>query len=218
MENINNTRKYTIWDNGEFAASFIVGEKENVLSVLEEQLFSLFSLNAYPTWRSAIIEGNVAMFWSCDDGERVELERSENSNHFYLYHASERFNRRGGYDIVCQETHDTLHVDCSASEAKKKALIYAEEERENAGWNQRYDIVNSITGEVIDSVPASYDLANADFSVRTFNVLVRAGIRTRKQLLGLSFNDMRKIRNMGLKSIREVLNYLVENGQAIETM
>lgn len=212
-------KKVTIWDNGNFAASFSVEEHENVLDSLEERLFFLFDLvPEHENWRDAFNGGNIAMFHDFDTDEKVCVERDgKQCNNFYLYHASARFNERHGFDIMCRETGDTLHV-MSSSEARRMAEIYAAEERENSGCNQQYDIVNSDTGEVVDYIRAYYDIEEANFSVRTFNVLIRAGIRTRKQLLGLSFNDMRDVKNMGWRSIREVLNYLAENGQAIESM
>jgi len=47
-----------------------------------------------------------------------------------------------------------------------------------------------------------------DLSVRSFNCLKRAGINTVKDLIGKSEDDMMKVRNLGKKSLDEVINKL----------
>ena len=44
-----------------------------------------------------------------------------------------------------------------------------------------------------------------DFSVRSFNCLKRAGINTVEDLINTSEEDMMKVRNLGRKSLEEVL-------------
>lgn len=48
------------------------------------------------------------------------------------------------------------------------------------------------------------ELVDLDFSVRTYNVLKRAGIHTVEELRALSREDLRRIHNMGLKSVWEI--------------
>ena len=51
-----------------------------------------------------------------------------------------------------------------------------------------------------------------DLSVRSFNCLKRAGINTVEDLIGKSEEDMMKVRNLGRKSLEEVLAKLKELG------
>ena len=60
------------------------------------------------------------------------------------------------------------------------------------------------------------DIACLDFSVRTFNCLMRAGIRTVKQLIELPYSELLKVRNLGRNSIDEVLNVCKEIGHEKE--
>ena len=47
-----------------------------------------------------------------------------------------------------------------------------------------------------------------DLSVRSFNCLKRAGINTVEDLIGKSEDEMMKVRNLGKKSLEEVINKL----------
>ena len=51
-----------------------------------------------------------------------------------------------------------------------------------------------------------------DLSVRSYNVLKRAGIDTVGQLRGLTVGDLKKFRNMGLKSLKEVVSKAADFG------
>ena len=51
-----------------------------------------------------------------------------------------------------------------------------------------------------------------DFSVRSFNCLKRAGINTVEDLISKSEDDMMKVRNLGRKSLEEVINKLESLG------
>ena len=48
-------------------------------------------------------------------------------------------------------------------------------------------------------------LVDMDLSVRAFNCLKRAGINTVEDLINKSEDDMMKVRNLGRKSLEEVL-------------
>ena len=54
-----------------------------------------------------------------------------------------------------------------------------------------------------------------DLSVRSFNCLKRAGINTVEDLVGKSENDMMKVRNLGRKSLEEVINKLNAMGLSL---
>ena len=55
-----------------------------------------------------------------------------------------------------------------------------------------------------------------DFSVRTFNVLRRAGIDTLSKLRGMSTEELMQVRNLGRKSVEEIKNklQLIEQSEA----
>ena len=53
-------------------------------------------------------------------------------------------------------------------------------------------------------------IEDLDFSVRAYNCLKRAGIHTLQDLVNRSENDMMKIRNLGKKSLKEVLDKVKE--------
>ena len=54
-----------------------------------------------------------------------------------------------------------------------------------------------------------------DLSVRSFNCLKRAGINTVGDLTKTTEEDMKKVRNLGAKSLEEVINKLAEMGLAL---
>ena len=54
-----------------------------------------------------------------------------------------------------------------------------------------------------------------DLSVRSFNCLKRAGINTVADLIGKTQEDMMKVRNLGHKSLEEVINKLDTMGLAL---
>ena len=54
-------------------------------------------------------------------------------------------------------------------------------------------------------------LSDLDFSVRTLNVLKRYGIDTVRDLLGCTREDLMKMRLLGRKSYRDILDFLYEN-------
>ena len=55
-------------------------------------------------------------------------------------------------------------------------------------------------------------IEDLDFSVRAYNCLKRANIHTLQDLVNMSENDIMKIRNLGKKSLKEVLDKVRELG------
>ena len=55
-------------------------------------------------------------------------------------------------------------------------------------------------------------IEDLDFSVRAYNCLKRAGIHTQQDLVNKSESDMMKIRNLGKKSLKEVLDKIRDMG------
>jgi DNA-directed RNA polymerase subunit alpha len=54
-----------------------------------------------------------------------------------------------------------------------------------------------------------------ELSVRSFNCLKRAGINTVEELINKTPEDMMKVRNLGRKSLEEVLGKLKELGLSL---
>jgi len=61
----------------------------------------------------------------------------------------------------------------------------------------------------------SMTIEELDFSVRSFNCLKRAGINTVEDLIMKTEDDMMKVRNLGRKSLEEVINKLESLGLAL---
>ena len=61
----------------------------------------------------------------------------------------------------------------------------------------------------------SMTIEELDFSVRSFNCLKRAGINTVEDLISKTEDDMMKVRNLGRKSLEEVINKLESLGLAL---
>jgi DNA-directed RNA polymerase subunit alpha len=61
----------------------------------------------------------------------------------------------------------------------------------------------------------SMSIEDLELSVRSFNCLKRAGINTVEQLTDKTPDDMMKVRNLGKKSLDEVLAKLKELGLSL---
>ena len=74
---------------------------------------------------------------------------------------------------------------------------------------------------VVEKTPEKADktlemtIEELDLSVRSFNCLKRAGINTVGDLTKTTEEDMKKVRNLGAKSLEEVINKLAEMGLAL---
>ena len=71
-------------------------------------------------------------------------------------------------------------------------------------------------GETSDQEPDSLLLDEMDLSVRTYVCLKRAGIHTLGDLRKMSREDLAKIRNLGLRSLEEVINKLASMGLSLQ--
>lgn len=78
--------------------------------------------------------------------------------------------------------------------------------------------ISNVSGMMIEKTEDSKTKAletsieDLDFSVRAYNCLKRAGVHTLQDLVNKSENDMMKIRNLGKKSLKEVLDKIKELG------
>ncbi len=79
------------------------------------------------------------------------------------------------------------------------------------------DIISSKTEEVVEPASQNGNVINMqiedlELSVRAFNCLKRAGINTVKELTDKTSDEMMKVRNLGKKSLDEVIAKLHELG------
>jgi DNA-directed RNA polymerase subunit alpha len=62
----------------------------------------------------------------------------------------------------------------------------------------------------------SMTIEELDLSVRSYNCLKRAGINTVEDLANKTEDEMMKVRNLGRKSLEEVLNKMAELGLSLK--
>ena len=81
--------------------------------------------------------------------------------------------------------------------------------------------INDLTGLMVEKTEDSKSkeletlIEDLDFSVRTFNCLKRANIKTLKDLVDKKQSDFMKIRNLGKKSLKEVLDKIRDMGLSL---
>lgn len=93
---------------------------------------------------------------------------------------------------------------------------------------EHLDLFVDLSGDTLDGGPflvrsddapqssvLSMTIEELDFSVRSFNCLKRAGINTVEDLISKSEDDMMKVRNLGKKSLEEVIQKLESLGLAL---
>ena len=75
---------------------------------------------------------------------------------------------------------------------------------------------------MVERVEAQYEkvlemtIEELDLSVRSFNCLKRAGINTVEDLIDKTEDEMMKVRNLGRKSLEEVMNKLSAMGLSLQ--
>ena len=80
--------------------------------------------------------------------------------------------------------------------------------------NSIADITGIIAEKKVDTITKTLEtpIEEIEFSVRAYNCLKRAGINTVAELINRTPEDMMKVRNLGRKSLEEVLAKLKELG------
>lgn len=88
-----------------------------------------------------------------------------------------------------------------------------------ADLNEIADETGLMTSKIEDPAQKMLDVSidDLDFSVRAYNCLKRAGILTLRDLVDKSENDMMKIRNLGKKSLKEVIDKVKDMGLSFKT-
>ena len=83
-----------------------------------------------------------------------------------------------------------------------------------ADLNQISDITGIIAEKKVDTITKTLEtpIEEIEFSVRVYNCLKRAGINTMQDLIDKKEVEVTKIRNLGKKSLKEVLDKVKEMG------
>ena len=124
----------------------------------------------------------------------------------------------------------TLNVETDGSIEIRDAISYAVEllklhldpflEIGNKMENLRDDIEEMIDEpmdiQVIDDKSHDMKIEELDLTVRSFNCLKKAGIEEVSQLASLSLNELLKIKNLGKKSLDEILEKMKDLGYDLE--
>lgn len=95
---------------------------------------------------------------------------------------------------------------------------YLKAVKENAalkGKLQRYEI--QLKTENADKELENIPIEDLDLSVRSYNCLKRAGIDNLKQLLAKDADDLFRIRNLGMTSLREIKEKVAKFGATIKS-
>ena len=77
-------------------------------------------------------------------------------------------------------------------------------------WVQKIPFATKLYKGLLPLMPRAFE--ELDLSVRSFNCLKRAGINTVEDLINKSEEDMMKVRNLGRKSLEEVVWKLASLG------
>jgi len=121
-----------------------------------------------------------------------------------LRHPSRLYIMRYGKEVIgLQDDIKKLTIELSK---KKKELIDA--------INNPFEI--ELTEEEMMLSTLSQKIDNLDFSVRTFNCLRRGGIETLSQLVQSTVHDLQKLRNLGNRSLKEIIYKLNDMGLSLK--
>ena len=137
-----------------------------------------------------------------------------------LYSPIERVSYEVGNARVGQdESYDTMNVWTNGSIKPEEAIALA-----SRILIEHFEVLTDLssiadaTGMMIEKTEdptvkaLETSIEDLDFSVRAYNCLKRAGIHTLQDLVNKSENDMMKIRNLGKKSLKEVLDKIRDMG------
>lgn len=99
-------------------------------------------------------------------------------------------------------------IDVIISKAEEYGIHIYENEEER-------EIVNKLVNEeseASDIVKEDVLIEDMDLSVRTYNCLLRSGIKTLEDLRNLTIDDLSMIRNLGIRSKKEIISKAEEYG------
>ena len=91
-------------------------------------------------------------------------------------------------------------------ERKRRTVIDSFLEEYEQEECERLEEAATDLDNISEQTPEGIPIGDLDLSNRSRNALKRAGIMNVEAIAGLSYNDMLKIRNLGEKSIREIIH------------
>ena len=113
----------------------------------------------------------------------------------------------------------TMYVYTNGSMTPEEAMALAgkiliEHFKVVADLNEIADKTGIMAEKKVDTITKTLEtpIEEIEFSVRAYNCLKRANINTMQDLIDMSENDVAKIRNLGKKSLKEVLDKVAEMG------
>lgn len=120
----------------------------------------------------------------------------------------------------------TLNIETDGSIEIRDAVSYAVEllrlhldpfleignKMENLRDEIEEEVEESISTQIIDEKSHDMKIEELDLTVRSFNCLKKAGIEDVSQLANLSMNELLKIKNLGKKSLEEILEKMKDLG------
>ena len=129
----------------------------------------------------------------------------------------ERLDARVGQDENYDKLIMEVHTDGSLSPEEAMALssrILIEHLEVICDLSNIADITGIIAEKKVDIITKTLEtpIEEIEFSVRAYNCLKRAGIHTMQDLIDKKESEVTKIRNLGKKSLKEVLDKVNEMG------
>lgn len=107
----------------------------------------------------------------------------------------------------------------SHAELREQAEKYQQLEREYALMAKAFEVITAQRAEPGVVVPMAElavtldtPIAELDMSVRSYNCLTRAGKRTLRDIVEMTEEELRQVRNLGRKSVEEVKWHLEQRG------
>ena len=168
---------------------FITDEERAVLSDIENEV-----------WNSNLI------FKHEEISENIDFDTTRLS---IISDISKKLQERSKQSIERKKAEEVTQL---REEARKMAIKHAESEVEKQFRLREFKAMAK-TGDVITD---DIDIDELDFSVRSYNCLRRTGINTLKDLYGITYDDLDKIRGINKKSIEEIISKLAEYGIRLE--
>ena len=80
------------------------------------------------------------------------------------------------------------------------------------GINNLYDLCLSVGGESNEIIRSNNSLDSLELTVRSHNALKRYGIKSIEELTNMSIEELKNIRNLGVKCQEEIISKLNKNG------
>lgn len=198
-------------DDNELANSKVVILSCNV----DNEKFSVESIEDYK--EDVIIDDDID--WSDSKGEDFDSDNNPlnlNINEVEFSVRSYNCLKRAGINTIGDLCDMTLEDMSKVRNLGRKSLEEILSKLKDLGLSlKESDEENDDTGEVTGETVTDMPIEELEFSVRTYNCLTRAGIKTLGDICKKTPEDMMKVRNLGRKSLEEVLAKIKEYGLSL---